>query len=282
MSSNGTGSDLCPRGFWIVLRQAINTIGDGESGSGIEADKKNFKRKADLDDTLYIEHGHSSKVKGYKLCEFVYVSKPGTRASASLGLTLSKWCKLNLHLSNEENWSSLSEKNKKAFKSYTGVDAIPDNIRLAFKMGVLTSSQTIQDIINKGENEKKEAKNLEAISICSKGCDHKRLPEVTNTPHLKQIGIVIDGAGTYRSDRCQNADVIDGRCRFCRNKKRNLRSKQWNELMKPPPETVEEADTADLLSTEQLEQEVIERIDILNKQKKLDCIPDDRTLLQRR
>ena len=210
-------SDLCPRGYWILLRQAITIIGDGESGSGIEADKKNFRRKADLDDSLYIEHAHGSKVEGYKLCEFVYVSKPGTRSSASLGLSLPKWCKLCLHLSKEENWSSLSERNQKAFKSYTGVDAIPDNIRLAFKMGVLTSSQTIQDVIDKGENEKKEAQKLEATSVCSKGCNHKRLPKVTNTPYLKQIGIVIDGAGTYRSDRCQNVEVIDGRCRFCRN-----------------------------------------------------------------
>ena len=73
-------SDLCPQGFWIELRQAITIFGDGESGSGIEADKKNFKRKADLDDTLYIERAHDSRVEGYKLCKFVYVSKPGTRA----------------------------------------------------------------------------------------------------------------------------------------------------------------------------------------------------------
>ena len=146
-------SDLCPQGYWILLRQAITIIGDGESGSGIEADKKNFRRKADLDDSLYIEHAHGSKVEGYKLCEFVYVSKPGTRASASLGLSLSKWCKLCLHLSKEENWSSLSERNQKAFKSYTGVDATPDNIRLAFKKGVLTSIRAILDIINKGKNE---------------------------------------------------------------------------------------------------------------------------------
>merc|ERR1712060_310552 len=88
-----------------------------------------------------------------------------------------------------------------------------------------------------------------------------------------------DGTGTYRSDRCQNVEVIDGRCRFCRNKKRNLRSKQWKELMKPPPETVEEADTADLLSIKELEQEVIERIYILSKQRKLECIPNDQKLL---
>ena len=159
MSFNSAESNLCPKGFWIELRDAITIIGNGESGSGIEADKKNFKSKAELDDTLYIEHGHDSKVEGYKCCEFVYVSKPGTRASASLGLSLSKWCKLNLHLSNEENWSSLSEKNKREFKSYTGVDATPDNIRLAFKKGVLTSICAILDIINKGKNEKEDAKN---------------------------------------------------------------------------------------------------------------------------
>ena len=110
-----------------------------------------------------------------------------------------------------------------------------------------------------------------ATSICTNGCDHKRLPEVTNTPHLKQLGIVIDGTGTYRSDRCENVEVIDGRCKFCRNKKKNLRRRQWDELMKPPPETVEEADTADLISVKEIEEEVIERIDILTKQRKLEC-----------
>ena len=146
-------------------------------------------------------------------------------------------------------------------------------------MGVLTSSQTIQDVIDKGENEKKEAQKLEATSVCSKGCNHKRLPKVTNTPYLKQIGIVIDGTGTYRSDSCQNVEVISGRCRFCRNKKRNLRNKHWMELMKPPPEPAEEADTDELLSIQELEQEVIERIDVLNKQGKLECIPNDQKLL---
>jgi len=71
---------------------------------------------------------------------------------------------------------------------------------------------------------------------------------VTNTPYLKQIGIVIDGTGTYRSDSCQNVEVIGGRCRFCRNKKRNLRNKHWMELMKPPQEPAEEVDTDELLS----------------------------------
>ena len=143
MSSNRLVTDLCPKGYWLEIRKAINIVGDGESNNGIEVDKKNFRKRADLDESLFVEHGRDSKVDRYKQCEFVYVSKPGTRASASLGLTLSKWCRLNEHLSNETNWTSLNKKIKEEFKEYTGVEATPDNIRLCFGVGVLTTSQEI-------------------------------------------------------------------------------------------------------------------------------------------
>ena len=84
MSFNRVGTDLCPKGYWVEIRKAINTVGDGESSNGIEADKKNFRRRAGLDDSLLVEHWRDSKVDRYKQCEFVYVSKPGTRASANV------------------------------------------------------------------------------------------------------------------------------------------------------------------------------------------------------
>ena len=174
-----------------------NVIGQGESGSGIEVDKRKFKKEAKLKESIHIESGHSSKVEGYKKCEFVYLSKSGTRATANLALTLPKWCRLCQKLSEEDNWSSLDGKSTTEFEQYTGVEATPENIRLSFKKGVFTSVQMIQSILDKEANEREEAKKLEASSICTKGCDHKKLPKVTNTPYLEEIGIHIDASLSY-------------------------------------------------------------------------------------
>ena len=65
MCFNRVGGDLCPKGHWLEIRQAINTVGDGEGSNGIEADKKTFRKQVGLDDSLLVEHGRDSKVDRY-------------------------------------------------------------------------------------------------------------------------------------------------------------------------------------------------------------------------
>ena len=279
MCSGGVDSNLCPKGYWIDIRTAINVAGHGESGSGIEVDKRTFRNEAKLSESIYIERGKDSKLEGYKRCEFVYFSKPGTRATANLALTLPKWCRLSQKLSEEDNWSSLDGRSSAEFEQYTGVKATPENIRLSFEKGVFTSAQMIRSILDTETNEREEAKKLEASSICTKGCTTKKLRQVTNTPYLKEIGICIDAKGTYRSEKCRNVEVINGCCKFCRSKKTNLRQKQWEQLFKPAPEKAKETDDYNLLSTRDIEVEVIERVDVLTKQGKLDDVPTDPMLL---
>lgn len=185
MSSAVDTDRLCAGGFWIELGNAVNIgVIDGDGG----ASKKAFKDRAQLNESIHVEHGRNTKVPLFNKFEFVYYSAPGSRATASLSLTLARWCKLCAKLGSEIGWTSLDQRSRADFEEYTGVAANPDNIRLALSKGVLTTTETLRAILEKEQRERMEKEEIEKCTTCTKGCDHKRLPKAINMPYLDQIG----------------------------------------------------------------------------------------------
>ncbi|EJK43829.1 hypothetical protein THAOC_37689, partial [Thalassiosira oceanica] len=125
--------------------------------------------------------------------------------------------------------------------------------------------------------EEKEKEELEKCTICTVGCDHPKLITATNLPYLERIGISVDNDGTFRSSKCNNEEVENGRCKSCRNKKKNLRQKHWVELMKPAPQE-EPVESGDSISVPHLKAQARDRIEFLKDQGKEDEIPNDSIL----
>ncbi|EJK77406.1 hypothetical protein THAOC_00768 [Thalassiosira oceanica] len=271
MSSAVDTDRLCAGGFWIELGNAVNIgVIDGDGG----ASKKAFKDRAQLNESIHVEHGRNTKVPLFNKFEFVYYSAPGSRATASLSLTLARWCKLCAKLGSEIGWTSLDQRSRADFEEYTGVAANPDNIRLALSKGVLTTTETLRAILEKEQRERMEKEEIEKCTTCTKGCDHKRLPKAINMPYLDQIGIIRGEDGIFRSSKCGSEDVRNGRCKNCRNKKSNLRESQWTKLMEPPaPDGPIKSD--DGLAVAELKGQVRQRIEVLNKQGKMNEIATD-------
>ncbi|EJK54732.1 hypothetical protein THAOC_25614, partial [Thalassiosira oceanica] len=145
---------------------------------------------------------------------------------------------------------------------------------LALSKGVLTTTETLRAILEKEQRERMEKEEIEKCTTCTKGCDHKRLPKAINMPYLDQIGIIRGEDGIFRSSKCGSEDVRNGRCKNCRNKKSNLRESQWTKLMEPPaPDGPIKSD--DGLAVAELKGQVRQRIEVLNKQGKMNEIATD-------
>ncbi|EJK49905.1 hypothetical protein THAOC_31169, partial [Thalassiosira oceanica] len=75
MSSAVDTDRLCAGGFWIELGNAVNIgVIDGDGG----ASKKAFKDRAQLNESIHVEHGRNTKVPLFNKFEFVYYSAPGS------------------------------------------------------------------------------------------------------------------------------------------------------------------------------------------------------------
>ena len=157
MSSIDDADRLCTEGYWIELGNAANIqdLEEEEGGEFING-KKVFKQRAQLNESIHVEHGRDTKVPVYNKFEFVYQCAPGTKASASLSLPLSRWCKLCAKLENESSWAELDSKLRVDFKQYTGLDATLENIRLALLKGVITTTGTLRGLLDEEQRKVKE------------------------------------------------------------------------------------------------------------------------------
>ena len=178
-------------GRWMLEEDAAKYLTVG-------GDVKAFNRFHRNQLWIHSERGPSNLSPHCKF-NFVYVCYDrNVMASSHLPITKVEFTKVSHYLSDESNTSSPDEYMATLFERYTGVVATESNIKLAFLVGALIRSQSLEEILNRRQEEKKKA----AESLCTKGIGGKRLREATNITYRESIGIVLDKMGVLRSDLC--------------------------------------------------------------------------------
>ena len=205
MSGEATSNRICPHGRWVELSFAKKSDEFTINVSNITVTLA--ERLASNDMSVVLERHKTSQHGAFASFSFVYIHPDHTmNASANMVLTKNDWVKMCIHFSDKNNIQRPDPKIAAQFEEYTGMAAIPLRIKLAFKLKVLTSKQTLEEILEERKlsivHELQRSMAARA-STCTKGifATDKKRNRLINAPNVRfreSIGITIDSNNVAR------------------------------------------------------------------------------------